>query len=68
MTSREKEILDFVMKGMSNKLIGEKLNISPKTVSIHRSNLMKKVKAKNAAQLVKIIVNNGISPSVLRTF
>ncbi len=65
MTSREKEILDFVMKGFSNKLIGEKLNISPKTVSIHRSNLMKKVSAKNAAELVRIVVNNGINSSVL---
>lgn len=48
---------------MSNKMIGTTLKISHKTVSIHRTNLMKKLKAKNAAELVKIAIeNNIISP------
>ncbi len=63
-TKREKEILSLVMKGMSNKNIGDFLNISPKTVSIHRTNLMKKLNAKNAPELVKIAIENNFIVSI----
>lgn len=52
-TKREKEILKHITEGKSNKMIANELNISEKTVSAHRYNLMKKLDAKNAASLVK---------------
>lgn len=52
-TKREKEILKLITEGKSNKMVANELNISEKTVSAHRYNLMKKLNAKNAASLVK---------------
>ena len=60
-TAREKEVLSYIVKGLSNKDIGNLLNISEKTVSVHRTHVMKKLKAKNAAQLVKIAIDNNFS-------
>jgi len=47
-------VLDGLVKGFSNKTIAEKLGISSRTVEVHRSNVMKKTKAKSLAELVRI--------------
>lgn len=57
---REQEILRLIVEGHSNKMISSKLNISVKTVAIHRTNIMKKVKAKNAADLVSKAIKNNL--------
>lgn len=54
LSEREKEILEKIVTGYSNKMIAEILLISDKTVSIHRTHIMKKLSAKNAADLVRI--------------
>lgn len=46
LTKREKQILVLVLQGMSNKEIGEELNISKRTAEVHRFNLMKKLDVK----------------------
>jgi DNA-binding NarL/FixJ family response regulator len=58
-TSREKEVLCFIVKGLSNKEIGNLLIISEKTVSVHRTHLMKKMNVTNVAQLVKMAVDSN---------
>ncbi|KAB2927908.1 MAG: response regulator transcription factor [Leptonema illini] len=49
---RELQVLQMVAKGMTTRQIAELLDISPKTVEVHRSRLMKKLEATNAAILV----------------
>jgi DNA-binding NarL/FixJ family response regulator len=54
LTKREKEILELIAKGKSNKDIASMLFISKDTVSVHRKNLMKKLNVKNASGLIKV--------------
>lgn len=53
LSAREKEILQYVVLGMQNKEIGQKLHISTRTVDVHRYNIMQKLDAKNIVELVK---------------
>jgi DNA-binding NarL/FixJ family response regulator len=59
-TSREIEIIGYLSDGYSTKEISGKLFISNKTVERHKSNLLKKMKLRNTAQLVKVAVENGL--------
>lgn len=52
LTEREKEVLYLLANGKSNKEIAYLLNISPKTVSVHRSNIMKKLEVHNLFELL----------------
>lgn len=60
LTSREKEILEFIWAGFKNKEIGQRLKISVKTVEAHRANMMKKMRVSNTAQLLKTAIQGGI--------
>ena len=53
LTSREHEILSLISQAKTNKEIGKQLYISDQTVSVHRKNIMRKLKVNNAASLVK---------------
>jgi len=55
LTEREREVIRLVVKGKSNKEIASILAISPKTVSVHRSNVMLKLKVQNSIELVHVI-------------
>ncbi len=54
LSGREREVLDWLTEGSSNKDIARQLEISPRTVEIHRSNMMTKLGAKHAAQAVRL--------------
>jgi DNA-binding NarL/FixJ family response regulator len=56
-TNRELEVLKYIAEEMTNKEIGAKLFISPRTVETHRRNLINKLKVKNTAGLVKFYLN-----------
>lgn len=60
LTNREKEILKFIVGGLSNKMISAELSISERTVNAHRYNIMKKLKAKNSANLVRISIEKNL--------
>ena len=60
LTNREKEILKLIVGGSSNKMIGAELFISDRTVNVHRYNIMKKLDAKNSADLVRIAITDGL--------
>ncbi len=55
LTPRERQVLDLVVAGESNKRIARRLHISDKTVEIHRANVMEKMQAKSLADLVKMV-------------
>src|SRR5690242_17701634 len=56
LTRREREVLEQFTSGASNKEAGRTLGISPRTIEDHRANIMKKLGAKNAADLVRIVM------------
>jgi FixJ family two-component response regulator len=56
LTRREREVLEQFTAGASNKEAGRTLGISPRTIEDHRANIMKKLGAKNAADLVRIVM------------
>jgi len=54
LTAREREVLDGLAKGLPNKTIAYDLGISPRTVEIHRANLMSKLDAKSLSDALRI--------------
>lgn len=60
LSERETEVLRFVSQGLSAKEVAESLGISHRTVETHRMNIMKKLGAKNVAELIKKAVSSGI--------
>lgn len=60
LTKREIEILTHLADGKPNRDIGKSLHISTRTVDTHRSNILKKLKVKTNAELVKIAIQNGL--------
>ena len=56
LTRREKEVLDMVVTGRANKRIAEEMKISPKTLDIHRSKVLQKMKAESVADLVRMVL------------
>jgi FixJ family two-component response regulator len=53
LTPREREVLELVLDGFTNKETGRILGMSPRTVEVHRSRIMEKTGAKNTADLVR---------------
>ena len=60
LSQREIEIINFIKKGFSSKEIAENLDISVKTVEVHRYNVLKKLNLKNSAALVNYINNSQL--------
>lgn len=60
LTIRELEIMNLVVDGRLTKQIAKQLNISPKTVEVHRSNLSKKLEVDSIAQLVRLITTASL--------
>jgi len=56
LTPRERQVLGHVTRGLSNKVMAYELNISQRTIEIHRARLMEKMQAPSLAQLVQMTV------------
>ena len=54
LSERQRQVMELAVAGLSNKEIGSRLNISPKTVENHRAWVMERTGAKNLAELVRI--------------
>jgi FixJ family two-component response regulator len=54
LSARQRQVMELAAAGFSNKEIGTKLNISPKTVENHRAWVMERIGAKNLAELVRM--------------
>lgn len=61
LTPREREVLAQIAGGASNKEAGRRLGISPRTIEVHRARIMEKLGARNAADLVRIVLSGGAS-------
>lgn len=59
LTPREREVLQQIAAGASNKEAGRHLGISPRTIEVHRARIMEKLGARNAADLVRIVLTEG---------
>ncbi|WP_153771061.1 response regulator [Labrenzia sp. CE80] len=59
LTRREREVLQEITGGASNKEAGRILGISPRTVEVHRARIMEKLGARNAADLVRIVLGRA---------
>ncbi|KJV35377.1 hypothetical protein VI08_08375 [Luteibacter yeojuensis] len=57
LTPRESQVLDGIMLGKLNKVIASELSISPKTVELHRSNLMAKLRVHNVVELARVVLD-----------
>jgi DNA-binding NarL/FixJ family response regulator len=62
LTAREREILQMTAEGRTSQEIGDKLTISPRTVEVHRSNLMNKLGLHNQTELIRFAIKRGILP------
>ncbi len=54
LTSRERDVVEGLIEGQPNKVIAFNLGISPRTVEIHRANLMRKLGATSLSQVLQI--------------
>lgn len=59
LTQRELDVLERLMTGLSNKEVAADLNISPRTVEVHRANIMSKMRAKNVIHLLRQILTGS---------
>lgn len=56
LSRREREVLELVIEGLSTKQIAHRLAISARTIEVHRQRVMRKMKARNVAELVRLAV------------
>lgn len=57
LTGREREVLQEILRGASNKEAGRSLGISPRTVEAHRAHILAKLGARNTADLIRIAMS-----------
>ena len=60
LSRREIDIVQLIKEGLSSKEIAQRLDISLKTVEVHRYNILKKLSLKNTAALVNFINAHGL--------
>ena len=60
LSKKEKEILSHLIEGLSSRLIAEKLHLSVRTVDNHRANMMRRLQVRNAAELVRMAVEEKL--------
>jgi len=65
LTERERQVLQLIVNGKSNKEIASELGISPKTVSVHRTNVMAKFEVQTTVELVRFAASNHLINSLI---
>ena len=60
LTQRERQVMQGLVTGQSNKLIAREYDISPRTVEVYRANVMTKMQASNISELVRFAIRAGI--------
>jgi two-component system response regulator FixJ len=63
LTAREREVLQSLLAGLSNKLIADRLGISLRTVEMHRGNMMDRIGVDNLAEALTLAMEAGIEPA-----
>lgn len=62
LTTREREVLQLAAEGRSSADIARQLTVSPRTVEMHRANLMRKLGLQNQSELVRFAIQRGVIP------
>lgn len=62
LTERERQVLECLVAGKANKVIAYELDISPRTVEIHRAHVMEKMQARSLSDVVRLALAVGVSP------
>lgn len=62
LTAREREVLNLAAEGLNHTEIGARLSISPRTVEMHHSNLMRKLHLRTQTDLIRFALQRGILP------
>jgi two-component system response regulator FixJ len=62
LTERETQILQVLLAGMSNKVIARRLDLSPRTVEMHRANLMEKLEVASLSEAVRVALDGELRP------
>ena len=60
LSERERGVLEMVAQGLTNQQIGEKLELSPKTIARHRERIMSKLNLHTRVELVKFAISSGL--------
>ena len=63
LTERERQVLERLVAGQANKVIAYELDISPRTVEIHRAHVMEKMQARSLSDVVRLALAAGLSPT-----
>jgi len=59
LTPREREVMEGILEGKLNKIVADDLDISVRTVEIHRANVFKKLEARNSSELVRMVLSTN---------
>jgi two-component system response regulator FixJ len=59
LTPRERQVMDRLIAGLSNKLIAREYDISPRTIEVYRANVMTKMQAASLSELVRMAMRAG---------
>jgi DNA-binding CsgD family transcriptional regulator len=65
LTAREREILQLVAEGYSSTAMARRLAISARTAEAHRANVMRKLRLRNRASLIRYALSRGVLPPSL---
>jgi len=60
LSRRERQVLGGIVDGLTNRMIGQKLAISPRTVEIHRSNMLEKLGVERTSEAIRIAVEAAL--------
>jgi two-component system response regulator FixJ len=60
LSPRERQVLDGLVAGLSNKLIARDYDISPRTIEVYRANVMTKMQASSVSELVRLAIRGGL--------
>jgi two-component system response regulator NreC len=60
LSGRERQVLELVAGGMTNREIGARLGLSPKTIARHRERIMRKLNMHSRLELVKFAIRTGL--------
>ena len=60
LTSREREVMSLIAEGLPNKLVADRLDLSIRTVEVHRKNILQKMQLRSTAELVRRALQLGV--------
>lgn len=62
LTNRENQVTTILMEGVSNKVIAQRLGLSPRTVEMHRANSFKKMELRSIAEVIALVATANMKP------